>query len=68
MATLSKEIIDKIIANNGHYPGDPRISRVVKYTNQWGGESYAVIYPFEDQLRYHNSAHCFNVEVIWEAK
>lgn len=66
MATLTKEMVEGIIENNGYYPGDPQIVRAVKYTNQWGGESYAVIYPGEDIWRYHNAPACSNVEILWE--
>lgn len=67
MTTVTKGIADEVIANDGYYPGDPRVTKVVQYQNQWGGTSYALVYHFEDQMRYENSSACFNVKVIWRA-
>jgi len=67
MATVDKSTADELIASNGFYPGDPRISKIVRYTNQWDNECYAIVYPFEDQYRYEKSAHCTDVVTIWQA-
>lgn len=67
MATISEEIAKKIIANDGYYEDDPRVSKVVKYNNAFGGESWAIVYPHEFQMRYEESPSCANVQVLWEA-
>jgi len=68
MATIDKELAFEIIAANGYFLDDPRVVRVVKYQNQFGGESYAVIYTGEDRDRYHKSPACRDVVIVWEAK
>jgi hypothetical protein len=67
MATInSKEIVDTIIANNGIYPGDTPVVRIVQYNNQWDeGIAYGLIYQGEDLNRYFVPA-CHNPVVIWE--
>jgi hypothetical protein len=67
MATVSKEMAMSLIAADGYYPGDPRATKVVRYTNNWGGESYAIVWPSENQMRYELSDACHNVEVLWSA-
>lgn len=67
MASVSKEMAERIIADDGYYPGDPRCSKVVRYRNNWGSEAYALVWPHENQLRYELSPDCHNVEVIWTA-
>jgi len=46
MPTVGKEIADKIKAGDGYYEDsdDPRVMRIVEYTNQWGGTSYGLEY------------------------
>ena len=68
MATInSREIVDAIIAGDGHYLGDPRVIKIVQYENQWnGGLAYGIIYEGEDPMRYHNSASCHNPQTLWE--
>lgn len=64
MATISKEIAEAIIKNNGHFMDDPQVSKVVVYTNMFdGADSYAIVYPHEYQMRYEDS--CDNVRVLW---
>lgn len=36
MATVSKDLADKLVAQNGYYADDPRVMRIVEYTNAWG--------------------------------
>lgn len=33
MATISKQLAEKIIANDGYYSDDPRVMQVVRYDN-----------------------------------
>lgn len=69
MATIdNQDIIDSIIKNNGFYPGDedkPPVTKIVRYNNQWGGKSTAIIYAYENQNRYEESVYCKNVEIVW---
>jgi hypothetical protein len=68
MATVSKALAEEIIFHNGYYLDDPRVSRIVRYRNDFdGSEAYALIWPHEDQERYHNSPAAHNVETVWEA-
>ena len=66
MATVSKELALKIIANNGRYMDDPLVHQVVKYRNYHGGESWAILYE-QDVLqdRYAPSEYIINPEVVW---
>jgi hypothetical protein len=69
MATVTRRIVDVIIANDGIYPGDDMypVIKIVRYNNQWnGGVAYGLIYRGEDPMRYHTSAACHNPETIWE--
>lgn len=68
MATVSKTMAYQIIARDGYYPGDPRVTKVVRYDNNYGGTCYALVWPHENQMRYEESPDCRNVEVIWSAR
>lgn len=69
MATVSKAIADQIIANDGYYPGDPRVKMVIEYNNQFNGEvAYAIIYPHDDPLRTIDSPAVINPRIIWQAQ
>ena len=67
MSTLTKEICETIIVNDGYYPGDRvAYSHIVTYNNMFnGGLSWAAIRVDEDPRRYHNSEACSNVQVYW---
>jgi len=68
MATVSKELADKLAAQDGYYADDPRVLRIVEYTNAFGsGQSYGIEY--EGQLgKYSPSEYVINPKVYWEAK
>lgn len=67
MATVGKDIADKIIVGNGYYADDTRVERIVEYTNMDGKQAYGVEYPH--QLgKYEASAYIRNPRVYWEAK
>lgn len=68
MATIDKETAIYMIANNGRYADDQPCSKIVAYDNAFGGRSYAIVYPHEDQMRYENSPACANVETLWSNK
>ncbi len=48
MATIdSQGIIDVLLANDGIYPGDPPVVRIVRFTNGWGGRTHGIVYEAE---------------------
>jgi len=68
MATVSKELADKLVASDGYYKDDPRVYRIVEYTNAFGsGLSYGIEYSGE-QGKYTASEYVINPKVYWEAK
>lgn len=68
MSTISEAIALEIIAGNGQYKDDPPVVKVVTYDNQWGGKSWAIVYPGQDPMRYERSPACSNVQTIWPVK
>lgn len=67
MATVSKTLADKIVAANGHYADDPRVMRIVEYTNMAGVQAYGMEYEWE-LGKYAESVYVRNPKVYWEAK
>lgn len=67
MATVDKALAERIIAAGGHYEGDPRVMRVVEYTNFAGNQAYGIEYSWEVG-RYAPSQYVINPKVIWQAK
>ena len=72
MATIdSKDLIDKIISNDGFYENDARVAQIVEYTNAYGKQTYGVTWQNETymrQLRYEEiSEFVKNPKVIWRA-
>lgn len=71
MSTINnRELINKIIANNGYYETDPRVYCIVEYINAWGNVAYGVTWINEspvprDRYRYHNPPYVNNPKVIW---
>lgn len=76
MATInSREIVDKIIANDGYDPddpNDPRVIKIVQYNNQFNGAlAYGLVYeidPINGYNRYEQGGACHNPVVLFEAK
>jgi hypothetical protein len=67
MATVSKAIADRVI--NGEFAAeDGWPVRIVKYTNQWGGESYGIEQNEWELGKYQASPFVINPEVYWERK
>jgi hypothetical protein len=68
MATVnSRDIVDAIIENDGHYEDDPVVVRIVQYNNMFNGDlAYGLIYEHEDPERYHKSPACHNPTTIWQ--
>lgn len=66
MATVSKDLADKIAANDGYYSDDPRVHRIVEYTNMGGKQAYGLEY--EHQVgKYAESVYVRSPKVYWEA-
>ena len=69
MASVDKSLADKIIALNGYYGDDERVMQVIKYKNNWGGDSYALLYKRDVEVnRYQASDYVINPEIIWRAE
>lgn len=68
MVTVSKYLADKLVAQNGHYSDDPRVIRIVEYTNIFNGaQAYGIEY--QGQLgRYSASEYVRNPKIYWQAK
>jgi hypothetical protein len=70
MGTVSKDIADKVIAGNGHYPGDehlPPYVRIVEYTDQGGKLAYGL----ENEWnlgKYSESVWVRDPKAYWERK
>jgi hypothetical protein len=68
MATVnSRQVVDEIIANEGRYPGDPLVVRIVEYNNQFNGAiCWGLIYEGQDIWMYHKSPACHNPRIIFD--
>jgi hypothetical protein len=68
MATINdKEMIDLLVAKNGYYEDDPRVMRIIEYTNAWGKTAYGIEY--EGQIgKYSVSEWVINPKVYWRAE
>jgi hypothetical protein len=67
MATVGKELADRLVASDGYYSDDPRVMRIVEYTNMAGQLAYGVEYGH--QLgKYAESEFVRSPRVYWEAK
>jgi hypothetical protein len=64
MSTVTKEIADDVIAENGRYRGDPQVYKVYKYTDAWGGENYKLVYQRLNALL--ASHYVINPQLYWE--
>lgn len=67
MATVSKALADRLVAQDGYYADDPRVMRIVEYTNMAGTPAYGIEYKHEIG-RYAESVYVRNPRVYWEAK
>ena len=64
MGTVNKKIADDIIA--GKY-ADDNATRIVKYTNAWGGESYGVTFGRENKGKYLTETdYIRDPKIYWE--
>lgn len=71
MATINdKNLIDKLIANDGYFEDDERAAQIVEYTNKWGQVTWGItwrtnadIHKYEYETEYVR-----NPKVIWKAE
>lgn len=67
MATVDKITADKLKDSNGYYSDDPRVMRIVEYTDMGGKTAYGIEYPH--QLgRYAESEFVRNPRTYWQAE
>jgi len=66
MATIEHDLAMELIAKDGYYLNDPRVQRIVEYTNGWGGKSYGVTWQGENRDRYRESEFVIKPRVIWD--
>lgn len=67
MATVGKDLADKLALADGYFADDPRVMRIVEYTDRADQLAYGVEY--EHQLgRYAESEFVRSPRVYWEAK
>ena len=67
MATVSKELADKIKNADGYYSDDPRVMRIVEYTDMGGKLAYGIEYQHHVG-KYAESEFVRSPRVYWEAK
>lgn len=66
MATVSKSLADQLVAQDGYYSDDPRVMRIVEYTDMGGKQAYGIEY--EHQVgKYAESVYIRNPKVYWQA-
>jgi len=66
MATVGKELADQIKNADGYYSDDPRVMRIVEYTDMGGKQAYGIEYGHQIG-KYAESAFVRNPKVYWEA-
>lgn len=66
MATVSKSLADQIIANDGYYSDDPRVHRIVEYTDMGGKQAFGLEYGHQVG-KYEASVYIHNPKVYWQA-
>ena len=64
MATVSKKIADQIAKGDGHYEDDPRVERIVQYTDMGGQLAYGLEYPGQ-YGKYEASQFVRDPKVYW---
>lgn len=64
MATIdSKDIIYKLLKNNGVYPGDPQCDTIWSYTNQFDNETQAVFWDWQHDM--YESPFVIGPTLLW---
>lgn len=67
MGTVSKNLADVIKANDGYYSDDPRVVRIVEYTDMGGKQAFGLEYE-RDLGKYSESAFIRNPKVFFQIK
>ena len=67
MPTVHKELANTIKNNNGYYLDDPRVMRIVEYTDMGGKQAYGLEYAHQVG-KYVESAFVRNPSVYFEAE
>lgn len=66
MATIGKQLADQIKDADGYYMDDPRVWRIVEYTDMGGKQAFGIEY--EHQLgKYAESPFIRDPKVYWQA-
>lgn len=66
MATVGKVTADKLVAGNGYYLDDPRVVRIVEYTDMGGKQAFGMEY--DGQIgKYAESVYVRDPKVYWQA-
>jgi hypothetical protein len=66
MATVGKALANQIKDADGYYADDPRVMRIVEYTDMGGKQAYGIEY--EHQVgKYAESVFVRSPKVYWEA-
>lgn len=69
MATVNnRSVVDDLIAADGRYEDDPRVVRIVEYTNAWGGKCWGLVYEIDPLDKYDESGSVREPRIIWEAQ
>jgi hypothetical protein len=66
MATVGKTLADQIKDNDGYYSDDPRVMRIVEYTDMGGKQAYGLEYAHQVG-KYFPSQFVREPKVYWEA-
>lgn len=66
MSTVSKDLADKIKSADGYYMDDPRVVRIVEYTDMGGKQAFGLEYE-RDLGKYSESQFIRNPKVYFEA-
>lgn len=72
MATVdNKDMIDKLIANDGYFEDDHRVHMIVEYTNAWGNTTWGITWSNEYEGAKERylipSEFIQNPKIIWQA-
>lgn len=52
MATIdSKEIIKKLLEQDGRYPGDPQVTSIWSYETSWGAKTQVVFWSVNQDMK-----------------
>lgn len=66
MATVGKDLADQIKNADGYYSDDPRVYRIVEYTDMGGKQAYGLEYGHQVG-KYTESEFVRSPKVYWEA-